>query len=299
MKAHRALLIALFLAPACGKAPAPEPADATCGLQADQLDNFVRIPDGSFEKGRDSIYPEEEPSVKVHVGAFEVLSHEVTNAEFARFVQETGYVTEAERSAAEGGRGAGSAVFNASAGSAGKFPWELVSGATWRAPEGPASDIEGRANHPVVHISLADARAYAIWAGGRLPTELEWEYAASLGLPDLNRSTSGAYGKDGTPRANTWQGLFPVINTAGDGFPGTAPVGCFGADQIGLYDMIGNVWEWTDTPYGTSTYTIKGGSYLCADNFCRRYRPAARQPEEVDFSSNHIGFRIVRDIDQN
>ena len=296
MKAHSALLIALFLAPTCGRAPEPAPVNATCGLGADQFDTFIQIPDGSFEKGRSPIYPEEEPTLQVHVGAFEMLSHEVTNAEFARFVQATGYVTAAERSAVEGGHGAGSAVFSAKDGSAGKYPWELVAGATWRTPEGPGSDIDGRADNPVVHISLADARAYAAWAGGRLPTEVEWEYAASLGLPDPDRSTSGAYDKDGTPRANTWQGLFPVVNTASDGFSGTSPVGCFGADQVGLYDMIGNVWEWTDTPYGEGTHTIKGGSYLCADNFCQRYRPAARQPEEVDFSSNHIGFRIVRDI---
>ncbi|MCA8890320.1 MAG: formylglycine-generating enzyme family protein [Hyphomonas sp.] len=259
------------------------------------MDEFLTIPSGSFLKGRDAIYQEEAPAGTLHVEGFEILSHEVTNTEFARFVEETGYVTDAERSAAAGGEAAGSAVFLSAEGSISQAPWKLVPGATWKSPEGPGSNIDGRALHPVVHISLADARAYADWADGRLPTEVEWEYAASLGLPDLNRSSSGAYDSDGKPVANTWQGIFPFSNTAIDGFTGTSPVGCFGKDGIGAYDMIGNVWEWTDTPYGPGTHTIKGGSYLCADNFCRRYRPAARQPEETDFSSNHIGFRIVRD----
>ena len=296
MKACRALLAFSLLVSACsGAEPPTEGPAAACGLPPDQLDQFVQVPEGSFSKGADPVYPEEEPSMTLHVGAFEILSHEVTNAEFAHFVDATGYVTDAERSAAEGGADAGSAVFRPNAGATGQYPWKLVPGATWRTPEGPGSMIEGREEHPVVHVSLADARAYAAWAGGRLPTEVEWEYAASLGLPDADRSVSGAYDTDGRPRANTWQGIFPVVNTAADGFSGTAPVGCFGADRIGAYDMIGNVWEWTDTAYGPNTHTIKGGSYLCADNFCRRYRPAARQPEEVDFSSNHIGFRIVRD----
>ena len=113
--------------------------------------------------------------------------------------------------------------------------------------------------------------------------------------PEPSDPASGAY-RDGTPRANTWQGVFPVVDLGTDGFQGASPVGCFEPDQLGLYDMIGNVWEWTDTPYATARHTIKGGSFLCADNFCRRYRPAARQPQETDFSSNHIGFRIVRDL---
>ena len=296
MRRNGIALIALLLAAsACGKAPSAEQTAGTCGLPADKLDSFVHIPEGSFEKGADPMYAEEEPTMTLHVGAFDLLSHEVTNEEFAKFVQATGYVTDAERSAKDGGPAAGSAVFEPKAGAAGQYPWKLVSGATWQTPEGPGSDIKERELHPVVHVSLADARAYAAWAGGRLPTEIEWEYAASLGLPDLDRSTSGAYTDDGAPRANTWQGIFPLVNTDKDGFAGTSPVGCFGPDGIGAYDLIGNVWEWTDTPFGAKTHTIKGGSYLCANNFCRRYRPAARQPEENDFSSSHIGFRIVRD----
>ena len=146
-----------------------------------------------------------------------------------------------------------------------------------------------------MHISLNDARAYAKWAGGRLPTELEWEYAASLGLPDRTRADSGAYDKQGKPIANTWQGVFPIINTEEDKFSGTSPVGCFPPSRTQLYDMIGNVWEWTDTPVTKSSHLIKGGSFLCANNFCKRYRTAARQSQDDDFSTNHLGFRIVMD----
>jgi formylglycine-generating enzyme required for sulfatase activity len=153
---------------------------------------------------------------------------------------------------------------------------------------------EALPNHPVVHVSLRDALAYAQWAGGRLPTELEWEYAASLGLADIGRPDSGAYDINGVPIANTWQGVFPIIDSGKDGFKGSSPVGCFAPSKIGLYDMIGNVWEWTDTPSGKSTHLIKGGSFLCANNFCKRYRPAARQSQEIDFSTNHIGFRIIK-----
>jgi formylglycine-generating enzyme len=293
----QACLMAALLLTACSKAGSPEQTSTDCGLTPDMLNTFIHIDAGSFKKGADPIYPEEAPTMTLHVNAFDLLSHEVTNAEFAAFVEETGYVTDAERSAEAGGPEAGSAVFTASSGASGLYPWKLVPGATWKTPEGPGSDISGRERHPVVHVSLADARAYAAWAGGRLPSEVEWEYAASLGIPDAARSTSGAYDETGKPHANTWQGIFPVVNTSDDGFAGTSPAGCFGPDKIGAYDMIGNVWEWTDTPYGQNTHTIKGGSYLCADNFCRRYRPAAKQPEENDFSSNHIGFRIVRDVD--
>lgn len=294
----RLVAVALMLALAgCGAdATGGEiPTRAACGLTDTGLDRFVSIPAGSFTKGDLAVYPEESPSLQLHVDGFEMLSHEVTNREFAVFVEATGYVTDAERSAEAGGIGAGSAVFVLPGGESAGGIWSLVRGATWRTPEGPGSDLEGRWLHPVVHVTLADARAYADWAGGRLPSEVEWEYAASLGLPDPARANSGAYGEDGAPVANTWQGVFPVANIGSDGFTGTAPVGCFGADRAGLHDMIGNVWELTDTPYDGATNTIKGGSYLCAENFCRRYRPAARQPQERDFSTNHVGFRIVRD----
>ncbi|WP_373489094.1 SUMF1/EgtB/PvdO family nonheme iron enzyme, partial [Blastomonas sp.] len=174
--------------------------------------------------------------------------------------------------------------------------WVLRRGATWRAPHGPGSSIASKQAHPVVHVTLADARAYATWAGGRLPSEEEWEYAASTGLPDPANRFSGAVDAAGKPVANHWQGVFPVMNSGADGFEGTAPVGCFPADRNGVHDLIGNVWEWTDSPANDVSNIIKGGSFLCAANYCARYRPAARQAQERDFSSNHIGFRIVRDI---
>ncbi|ABI77721.1 conserved hypothetical protein [Hyphomonas neptunium ATCC 15444] len=251
---------------------------------------FVEVPGGVLQKGRGAIYPEERPEVTLHVDGFRIQAHEVTNDQFAEFVTATGYVTDAERGVMEDRPGAGSAVFQGAR-------WHLMREASWKTPEGAGSSIEGKGNWPVMHVSLADAEAYAAWAGGRLPSEEEWEHAARLGLPDPDRETSGAFEDDGKPRANTWQGIFPVANAGEDGFAGAAPVGCFPADQLGLYDMIGNVWEWTDTPFAPGNNTIKGGSYLCADNFCQRYRPAARHPQEIDFSSNHIGFRIVKELE--
>ena len=301
MRRAGALLAAAFLA-ACGAAAPPDAPQAdgslqTCGLEPGAIGQFVTVPAGQYRKGAYAVYPEEAPEMILHIAGFEMLAHEVTNAEFARFTDETGYLTTAERSAAAGGPGAGSAVFRMPAERAAPTDtWQLVPGATWRAPEGPGTDISARASHPVVHVSLADAEAYAAWAGARLPTEEEWEYAAAIGLPDPADAQSGAYDASGKPVANTWQGIFPVADQASDGVAGRAPAGCFSPSAIGLYDMIGNVWEWTATPYQTGENTIKGGSYLCADNFCRRYRPAARQPQETDFSSSHIGFRIVRDV---
>lgn len=287
----RIVLACLFLPllAACGGAREAGNTDKVCGLAPDALGEFVDVPAGILRKGQDAIYPEERSDASIHIDAFQIQAHEVTNSQFAAFVADTGYVTDAERGVTEGRPGAGSAVFK-------NMRWHLIPGAAWNMPEGPGSDIAGRDNHPVVHVSLADAEAYAAWAGGRLPSEAEWEHAARIGLPDPARDTSGAYGDDGRPRANTWQGIFPLSNTADDGFAGSAPVGCFAPDRLGAYDMIGNVWEWTDTPFAPGNNTIKGGSYLCADNFCKRYRPAARHPQETDFSSNHIGFRIVRDM---
>jgi formylglycine-generating enzyme required for sulfatase activity len=296
MKPAAALVLAFLLA-GCGKQAKIEPPTDGCAVTPDTLGRFVRVPEGKFVKGAGALYAEESPEMTLHVSSFEILDHEVTNLEFTQFVEATGYVTEAEQGAMDGRAGGGSAVF--------MMPgerthpaeaWRLVAGASWRAPEGPGSDITGRELHPVVHVSLADARAYADWAGGRLPDEVEWEYAASLGLADPAVPVSGAFTADGTLIANTWQGMFPLADTAADGFAGRAPAGCFPPSVIGLFDMIGNVWEWTETPFGEGTQTIKGGSYLCADNYCRRYRPAARHPQEVDFSSSHIGFRIVRDL---
>lgn len=294
------LPLGFLLLSACG-AGAPEEAPVlsggpACGLEEAAIGAFVDVPAGRFPMGADPAYPEEISGMTLHIEGFRMLAHEVTNAEFARFTEAAGYVTDAERSAAAGGPAAGSAVFRMPAERSGPADtWQLVAGATWRAPEGPGSDLEGRALHPVVHVSLADARAYAAWAGGRLPSEAEWEYAAAIGLPDPDDPVSGAYSQSGEPLANTWQGFFPLADSASDGFSGRSPAGCFPPSRIGLFDMIGNVWEWTETPFDEVSHTIKGGSYLCADNFCRRYRPPARQPQERDFSSGHIGFRIIRD----
>lgn len=287
---------ALVIVVSCSQAdPFGSETAAQCGLPSDQIGTFVEIPAGSFIKGASPVYADEAPSLRLQVDGFWIQTHEVTNAQFAAFVEDTDYLTDAERGVLEAREGAGSAVYlPPGARDQTGSPWALMATANWQAPEGEDSSLQGRAAVPVVHISKRDAAAYAAWAGGRLPNEIEWEYAASLGLPDPDDQASGAYGADG-PRANTWQGIFPVTDLQTDGFSGAAPVGCFNADKNGLYDMIGNVWEWTDTPYSVGTHTLKGGSFLCADNFCRRYRPAARHPQDTDFSSSHIGFRIVKD----
>lgn len=267
--------------------------NANCGLNT--FGSFVEVPSGEFIKSFDPQEPEEGFPQTLTVSGFKIQKHEVTNAQFAEFVEQTGYVTDAEKNL---DTAAGGSAFFALPSLESQGGWALVNGATWRSPEGQGSDIHDRTNHPVVHVSYNDARAYAEWAGVRLPSEVEWEYAARLGLIDPNDSNSGAYQADGTPIANTWQGVFPIANLATDGYKSTSPVGCFSLSKIGLADMIGNVWEWTSTPYRRGSevnYTIKGGSFLCANNFCKRYRPPARQPHEKDFSTNHIGFRVVKD----
>lgn len=267
-----------------------------------ERDGMVWIPGGVVAMGEGAGHPEETPGYTAQVDGFWLDRHEVTNAQFAAFVEETGYVTEAERQPPEKG-GPGSAVFGASA-------WSYVSGASWRHPLGPGSRYD--AAHPVVHVTYADASAYAEWAGRVLPTEVQYEHAARLG-GDV--AVSG--GEDAPHyRANTWQGVFPFRNSAEDGFLRTAPAACFEADTLGLHDILGNVWEWTSTPYYPTHQptaamraqfpnglneadpqiglrVIKGGSFLCAPNFCARYTPSARQPQEADLGASHIGFRTA------
>jgi len=235
-------------------------------------------------------------------GSLDMDVTEVTNADFAAFVEATGYVTRAERGLPERrfaylpaeARVPGSAVFVQPSEQGALNParwWRFVPGADWRHPEGPGSSIEGKDRYPVVQVSYEDALAYADWAGRSLPTASEWERAARGGL-----DTEYEWGDDepeGT-EANFWQGLFPIINTKKDGFAGLAPAACFEPNGFGLYDMTGNVWEWTTTladPSGARV--IKGGSYLCARNYCSNYRPGAAQPQDVTLGTSHIGFRTV------
>jgi formylglycine-generating enzyme required for sulfatase activity len=264
------------------------------------------IPAGTFAMGSDSAYPEEGPKHMVTVAGFNIDRYEVTNAQFAEFVAATGYVTEAERNPDPAAHPdidpsklvPGSAVFEApQEPTADMGWWHFVPGANWRAPFGAGSTIKGQEFFPVVHVTYGDAQAYAKWRGRRLPTEVEWERAASGGR-DSRFVWGTELAPDGKWRANTWQGAFPFKNTGADGFIGVAPVGCFESNDYGLNDMIGNVWELTADVYGGDgkLAVIKGGSYLCAENYCARYRASARQPLERDFSASHVGFRTAADL---
>lgn len=248
--------------------------------------------------GADPRYVEEGPAHGQHVAAFGIARHEVTNEEFARFVAATGYRTVAERPP-PGLPGAppemslpGGAVFRVPT-KVDPSWWRWVPGAQWRRPDGPGSTIVGRPADPVVQVAYDDADAYARWSGARLPNEAEWEYAARD--PKRRTDSTGApLTGTGLPAANHYQGVFPVRDTGEDGFTGRSPVGCFPANAQGLYDTIGNVWEWTSTSGKRGTGVIKGGSYLCAANYCARYRLAARQFQERGLGTDHIGFRVAR-----
>ncbi len=292
------------------------------------------IPGGKIRLGSNlADYPEEQVVEDVTVSPFCIGKHEVTNAEFAEFVAATGYITVAERPLSpeqfpdlpDDARSPGSVVFQIPPAIEGQdIPWlswwQWVPGANWQHPEGPESDIRDRPNHPVVHIAYEDAAAYAAWAGLALPTEAQWEYAASGGLVNAIFSWGNRYS---AKKANTWQGQFPTQNTEADGYFRTAPVGTFPPNAYGLSDTIGNVWEWTqdwytvDRPHqahqvdpivadaaqsydprepGVAKHVIKGGSFLCAKNYCSRYRLAAREAESPDTGMSHIGFRLVKNL---
>jgi formylglycine-generating enzyme required for sulfatase activity len=311
------------------------PTPATPGGPAP--DGMVWVPGGESTMGSDAHYPEEAPAHRVAVDGFWMDRSPVTNADFARFVAETGHVTTAQvpPDAADYPDAlpellvAASAVFVSPAApvplGSPYLWWAHVPGADWRHPHGPASSIDGLGDHPVVHVTWDDVAAYAAWAGRELPTEAEWEHAARGGADD----TEFAWGDELTPggrhMANVWQGDFPHDNRAEDGWERTSPVGSFPANGYGLVDMIGNVWEWTDdwyvarhevthacctvdNPRGPARdasvdprqpglpvprKAMKGGSHLCAPNYCRRYRPAARMPQAVDTSTSHLGFRTI------
>jgi sulfatase modifying factor 1 len=293
-------------------------------------DGMVWIPGGVFWMGS-AEFDDALPIHKVQVDGFWMDRTEVTNAQFAAFVQATGYVTVVERppyakkSASAVPDRPFSLVFVAPkekldphTSNVSKW-WHPVEGACWKHPEGPGSDLKGRDSHPVVHICYDDALAYARWAGKRLPTEAEWEFAARGGL-DSKRFCWGDEARPGGQyMCNNWQGKFPHENLALDGFTGTAPVGWFSANGFGLHDMAGNVWEWCSDWYqpkylthlrsrnpqgpdssndpqepGVPKRVQRGGSFLCADNFCMRYLPGARGKGEPESTGNHIGFRCVR-----
>jgi len=287
------LILAGFLC-ACQAAESPNltaPKASTC---LSELPIAVQVPSGTSLIGNDRAYPEEAPQRKITFEEFNIDSTEVTNGQFRAFVKDTSYVTDAEKTQA-GFNVPGGAVFTAPSPSNPSW-WQFMEGASWRHPEGPESTIIDRDFDPVVQVSLADAKAYAAWKDRRLPSDAEWEYAARGGS-DSHYVWGIELNPDGKQKANTWQGVFPVTNSDADGYARRAPVGCFDKNAYGIYDMIGNVWEWTDTPYSgplaTTQYIIKGGSFLCAENYCRRYRASALQPQDADLTTNHIGFRTV------
>ena len=310
MSARIALPLILFAATEAGAAClSPAPPDP-----ADPARSMVRIEGGTVLMGSEDHYPEERPVREATVGAFWIDATEVTNAQFEAFVTATGYQTIAERGLAaedypdvpESLRAPGSMVFAPPAEPVALDDhtrwWRYVHGASWRAPLGPGSSIEGFEHHPVVHIAIEDARAYADWAGRSIPTEAEWEWAARGGLVGADYTWGEVYDPAAGWKANTWQGEFPTKNTRDDGWLTTAPAGCFPPNGYGLHDMAGNVWEYVEDAWSPSPgsqegdarqVTVKGGSWLCTPNFCARYRPAARQPQEQALGSNHIGFRTV------
>lgn len=300
---------------------------------------MVWLEGGRFTMGSDYHYPEEGPAHQVEVDGFFMDRHLVTNRDFDRFVRETGYVTFAEKPPkAEDYPGAlpemlyaGSLVFEQP-----RRPvdtsdwrqwWQYKRGANWKRPQGASSNHKALPDHPVVHVAFEDALAYATWVGKDLPTEAEWEYAARGGLDGAEYAWGDELVPNGKHMANTWQGEFPSENLREDGYLRTSPVGVFPANPFDLYDMIGNVWEWTSdwyherhaakaakpcciphNPRGapreasydpcapatpTPRKVLKGGSHLCAPSYCQRYRPAARFPEPIDTSTSHIGFRCI------
>lgn len=261
--------------------PAPRTAAAPCPAQSET--DFIWIAGGVLEKGTDAQLPEESRKATVPVAGFWIGAHEVTTADFAEFVRATSYVTIAERPAPDMPR-AGSAVFTVPLDGNPNW-WRWVDGAQWRTPAGPGGSAPPSPREPVVQIAYEDALAFAQWRGMALPSEDQWEWAARSGGANSKGPSVDA--------ANVYQGSFPLQNTGADGFVGRAPVGCFPADKNGVYDLIGNVWEWTSSSEGADRNVIKGGSFLCAANYCARYRPAARQFQERSLGTDHIGMRLV------
>jgi formylglycine-generating enzyme required for sulfatase activity len=300
-------------------------AGATGGIASHK--GMTLVPGGVFRMGSTDFYPEEGPITTAEVDSLWVDDHPVTNAAFRRFVTDTGYVTVAEKApdprdfpdADPALLVPGSQVFTPTAGPVPLTDWtrwwSWVPGADWRHPDGPDSTLDGRNLHPVVHVGLEDALAYAAWAGKRLATEAEWEYAARGGLDGATYAWGDEFMPRGRIMANTWHGPFPYRNLSPHGFTRTSPVKRFRPNGYGLYDMTGNVWEWTGdrwtvdhVPAAETTsccgphsgmgehdrYVIKGGSHLCAPSYCHRYRPAARQGHGPRDTTSHVGFRCVQ-----
>ncbi len=279
---------------------------------------MVRLDGGLFTMGTDDAlaYPAdgEGPPHEVELAPFWIDAKAVTNARFAEFVDATGYRTDAETYG-------WSFVF------AGLLPddfadtaavaaapwWRQVFGADWHHPEGPHSGLLGREDHPVVHVSWSDASTYCAWRGSRLPTEAEWEYAARAGVPGRHFPWGNELEPSGVHRMNVWQGTFPSENSAADGYVGTCPVNAYAPNDFGLYNMTGNVWEWCADWFDAGYYersprhdplgptlgnhrVMRGGSYLCHESYCRRYRVAARSANTADSSTGNLGFRCVEDV---
>src|SRR5690554_5145127 len=335
-----------FLLFSCDKAPSNNRI-STSLVGSGQPDHMVWIEGGDFLMGtnEDEAYPAEKPAVKQASKGFWMDETEVTNQQYRAFVDATDYQTIAERTplwedikkqlppGTEKPKDLilkpGSLVFTPPPHPVSTHDmsqwWSWIDGASWKNPEGPGSNLEGRWHHPVVHVAYEDALAYAEWAGKRLPSEAEWEYAAKAGISGQRYAWGNELNPNGQYMANTFQGTFPNENEARDGFQGTAPVKSFPPNQYGLYDMIGNVWEMTEdwfdaikfqrlsgnaplldsgmnqcynpnNPYAQER-VIKGGSFLCADNYCVNYRPSARQGHAFDSGSSNVGFRCVKDAD--
>jgi formylglycine-generating enzyme len=335
-----ALVSAVALLPWCGRAGQGPNGCCPPGM--------VWIAAGEFTMGTNDprSLPNERPAHRVTVEGFWMDVHDVTNAEFEKFVEATNYVTTAERKPDweelkkqlppgtpkpdDNVLVPGSLVFTPTARAVPLDDlsrwWRWVSGACWRHPEGPASDVVGRENHPVVQVSWDDAVAYAKWARKRLPTEAEWEFAARGGFEGKRYAWGDEFRPNGHYMANTWQGQFPVTNSLEDGFAGTSPVGSFPANGYGLYDMAGNVWQWCNDWYRADAFAealtklanknvcgdtggpsnswdpadpyeqkrvVKGGSFLCSPSYCESYRPSARRGTPPDTGSSHVGFRCV------
>jgi len=282
-----------------------------------------RLEGGVFAMGSERFYPEEAPARRVRLSPFWIDEVPVTNAAFLAFVDATGYRTEAEQ--ALGGLEAGSLLFRPTAA---PVPlddpsqwWTFEPGVDWRHPEGAGSSLDDLWDHPVVHVTCGDAEAFARWCGKALPTEAEWEFASRGGLEGADYAWGDVLAPQGVMLANYWQGAFPFANQLLDGWERTSPVRTYPANGFGMSDMIGNVWEWTADWYGlakskaccspqtdprggrkhdsqalgetVARRVVKGGSFLCAEDYCRRYRPAARSAQAVDTSASHIGFRCV------